>query len=72
MQLAQFEKVPTLATPPVDKMTKKQCGLTNLQVVLHLLEIDGYFVCCWLLSPIGLGVPQHRLRLYVVAVPKAR
>ena len=39
---------------------------------MHLLEIDGYFVCCWLLSPVGFGVPQHRLRSYVVAVPKFR
>ena len=69
VQLAQFENVPTLATPPINKATKQQSGPSNLQVVLHLLQIDGYFVCCWLLSPVGFGVPQHRLRIYIVAIP---
>ena len=72
MQMVMYENVLGLASPPIDKKTKEQVGPTNLQVVCFLLDIDGYFVMVWTLSPCDFSVPQNRVRLYILAVPKSR
>ena len=68
LKLAILENVPKLACAPIEKITRKKLGPSNLDVVVYMFESDGFFCCVFLMEPTHFGIPQTRTRLYVLVI----